>query len=330
MLDPSCSVGKSVNLLQRILSRSENRVRITSGKSLAVTLAIGVAFALNACTSNSNQRATEAGDEMVLINGGKFRMGTDSGMPFEGPAHEVEVASFYIDKHEVTVAEFEKFVEATGYKTEAERFGWSGVFDMESGEWKQTDGADWRHPEGPGSAAKPTEPVCQISWNDAAAFAKWAGKRLPTEAEFEYAARGGLDGKEYAWGDELRPNGKPVANWWQGVFPESNSGEDGFLGRAPVMSFPTNGYNVYDMTGNVWEWCYDRYDEDYYRVSPAKNPTGPQNGAERVIRGGSYLCAENFCSNYRVAGRSHATPDSGLNNLGFRCVRDATTWRDEL
>ena len=259
---------------------------------------------------------------MVLINGGNFRMGTESGMPFEAPVHEVEVASFYIDQHEVTVAEFRKFVDSTGYQTDAERFGWSGVFNMETGAWEKVDGANWRQPEGPPSTAKIDEPVCQVSWNDAAAFAKWAGKRLPTEAEFEYAARGGLVGKTYAWGDELRPNGKPAANWWQGVFPDRNTHEDGFLSRAPVMSFPANGYAVYDMTGNVWEWCVDRFDEDYYQRSPAKDPTGPDSGEDRVIRGGSFLCAENYCSNYRVAGRSFATPDSGLNNLGFRCVRD--------
>lgn len=260
---------------------------------------------------------------MLMINGGKFRMGTDSGMPYEAPVHDVEIASFYIDKHEVTVEAFEKFVNATGYRTEAERIGWSGVFYMEEHEWKKVDGADWRHPDGPNSTAKPDEPVTQVSWNDAEAFAKWAGKRLPTEAEFEFAARGGLVGKTYAWGDELRPNGKVVANWWQGVFPDNDSGEDGFRGRAPVMSFPANGYSLYDMTGNVWEWCYDRFDEEYYQRSPAANPTGPETGNERVIRGGSFLCSENYCSNYRVAGRSFATPDSGLNNLGFRCARDA-------
>ena len=268
------------------------------------------------------QQTPGVSSEMILINGGKFRMGTHSGMPFESPVHEVEVGPFYIDKHEVTVADFESFVDATGYKTEAERLGWSGVFDLESGEWKRVDGTDWRHPEGPRSKPKPTEPVSQVSWNDAIAFAAWAGKRLPTEAEFEYAARGGLAGKIYAWGDELRPNGKPVANWWQGVFPESNTGEDGFLGRAPVMSFPANGYDVYDMTGNVWEWCADRFSEEYYRLSPPMNPTGPDAGEDRVIRGGSFLCAQNYCSNYRVAGRSFAKPDTGLNNLGFRCVRD--------
>ncbi len=259
---------------------------------------------------------------MVLIPGGTFRMGTDAGMTYEAPAHEVTIKPFYIDEAEVTVREFARFVEATDYKTEAERFGWSGVFDMKTGEWGRADGANWRQPEGAGSQAAPDEPVTQVSWNDAVAYARWAGKRLPTEAEWEYAARGGLKGKEYAWGDELRPGGRPVANWWQGTFPERNTGEDAHLMRAPVKSFAPNGYGVYDVAGNVWEWCADWYADDYYATSPRDNPRGAARGAERVLRGGSFLCAENFCTNYRVAGRSHATPDSGLNNMGFRCARD--------
>ena len=259
---------------------------------------------------------------MVLIKGGKFLMGTDDGMLFEAPIHEVSVKSFWIDRHEVTVTEFTKFVAATGYKTDAEKFGWSGAFNLKNARWEKTKGADWHHPDGPASESVANEPVCQVSWNDAAAYAKWAGKRLPTEAEWEYAARGGLAQKKYSWGNDLRPDGKPVANWWQGSFPNQDLGEDGFKGRAPVESFPPNGYGLYEITGNVWEWCADWYEDDYYQKAAGNNPTGPESGAERVIRGGSYLCAENFCTNYRVAGRSRATPDSGLNNLGFRCVRD--------
>ena len=271
-------------------------------------------------STNSDTRVER--DGMVLIKGGKFLMGTDDGMPFEAPVHQVQVKSFWMDRHEVTVAEFAKFVAATGYKTEAERLGWSGAFDIKSGVWKKTAGADWLHPEGPASKPGGNEPVCQISWNDAAAYAKWAGKRLPTEAEWEFAARGGLAQKRYSWGDDLRPNGKPVANWWQGNFPDRNTAEDGFITRAPVESFPPNAFGLYDVTGNVWEWCADWYKDDYYVSSIHDNPTGPDSGAERVIRGGSWMCAENFCNNYRVAARSHATPDSGMNNLGFRCVRD--------
>ena len=261
-------------------------------------------------------------DGMVLIKGGAFRMGSNDEMPDEAPAHEVGVESFWMDAREVSVAEFARFVEATGYKTDAEQFGWSGVFDRGTGDWKRVEGADWRHPEGPASRAASNEPVCQISWRDASEYARWAGKRLPTEAEWEYAARGGLSGKRYAWGDELRPRGKPVANWWQGEFPARDTGEDGFKGRAPVGSFAANGYGLYDVAGNVWEWCADWYAGDYYATAPRANPPGPSAGEERVIRGGSWMCAENFCSNYRVAARSHATPDTGLDNLGFRCARD--------
>ena len=262
-------------------------------------------------------------DGMILISGARFLMGADDTVPYEAPVHEVSVKSFLIDPHEVTVAEFARFVAATGYVTDAEKFGWSGAFNLKTKRWEKTKGADWHHPEGPASqAAAGNEPVCQVSWNDATAYAKWAGKRLPTEAEWEYAARDGMSQKKYSWGDDLRPNGKPVANWWQGSFPQQNSDEDGFVSRAPVESFPPNGYGLYDMTGNVWEWCADWYADDYYANSPASNPPGADSGTERSIRGGSWMCAENFCANYRVAARSHATPDTGLNNLGFRCVRD--------
>lgn len=259
---------------------------------------------------------------MVSVPGGKFAMGSADGMPFEAPVHSVTVNSFLMDAHEVTVAEFGRFVEATNFVTEAEKFGWSAVFDVTKGEWGRVDGANWRHPEGGEETPKPDEPVTQISWNDANAYAKWAGKRLPTEAEWEFAARGGLVQKTFSWGDELRPGGRPVANWWQGTFPDNNTGEDGFLGRAGVGSFAPNGYGLYDMAGNVWEWTADRYADNYYTVSAEFDPKGPASGAERSIRGGSWMCAENFCANYRVAGRSHATPDSGMNNLGFRCVKD--------
>lgn len=274
--------------------------------------------------------AADAPDGMVFVKGGTFLMGANDGMPYEAPEHETSVRSFWMDEHETTVAEFAKFVAATGYRTEAEKFGWSGVFNLKTGEWERVDGADWRHPDGPQSEAAPDEPVCQVSWSDAEAYARWAGKRLPTEAEWEYAARGGLQGRKYAWGDELRPFGKPVANWWQGHFPEENTGEDGFIARAPVKSFQPNGYGLYDVAGNVWEWCADWYADDYYGKAARDNPPGPKQGTERVIRGGSWLCAENFCTNYRVAGRSHATPDSGLNNLGFRCARDAQESADPL
>lgn len=290
--------------------------------SLNLIIPLFLVIFYGGCQTNLPNKSIEIPTGMVLIKSGTFRMGTNDGMPFEAPAHTVEIKSFLIDEHEVTVAEFAKFVAATNYKTESEKIGWAGVFNVETDEWEKVEGADWQHPEGKNSEAKPDEPVCQISWNDAVAFAKWAGKRLPTEAEFEYAARGGLTGKKYSWGDELKPNGKPVANWWQGEFPAKNTLEDGFLRRAPIKSFPANGYGLYDMTGNVWEWTSDWFAEDYYQNSPKINPKGADSGTEKVIRGGSWMCSENYCSNYRVAGRSHITPDTGLNNVGFRCVKD--------
>jgi formylglycine-generating enzyme required for sulfatase activity len=260
--------------------------------------------------------------DMQLIHGGRFLMGADDGLPVEAPVHQIGVKDFWIDRYAVTVAQFEKFAGATGYKTESERLGWAGVFDVQASSWKRVAGADWRHPEGPSSSASPAEPVTQVSWNDATAYATWAKKRLPTEAEFEYAARGGLIAKKYAWGDELTPEDQYRANWWQGRFPDRNTGADGFIGRAPVGSFPPNGYGLYDMTGNVWEWCADWFGEEYYRSSPNANPQGPSSGQNRVIRGGSWLCSDNYCTGYRVAARNHTAPDTGLNNLGFRCVRD--------
>jgi len=278
-------------------------------------------FCLSACSRSAPSAPPP--EDQIFIKGGTFLMGSDDTHPEEGPAHEVTVDPFWIDRDEVTVAKFDAFVRATGYRTEAERFGWSGVFTVEAAEWGKVDGADWRHPEGPGSTARPDEPVTQVSWNDAAAYAKWAGRRLPTEAEWEFAARGGLDHQPYAWGDTLRPGGRPVANWWQGHFPARNTGEDGFIGRAPVGRFPANAYGLRDVAGNVWEWCADWFSDSYYASAPRKNPKGPATGAERVMRGGSWMCSENYCSRYRVAARSHATPDTGLNNVGFRCARDA-------
>ena len=249
-------------------------------------------------------------------------MGTTDGPAHETPVHDVELAAFFIDRTEVTVEAFARFVEATGYRTEAERFGWSGVFDPATREWGPVNGATWRQPDGPAAPpARGDEPVTQVSWNDAEAFARWAGKRLPTEAEWEYAARGGLDQAPYTWGQDLRPRGRPVANWWQGPFPAQDTGEDGFRGRAPVGHFAANGFGLVDVTGNVWEWCADWFDESYYTASPRRAPSGPAAGTERVLRGGSWMCSENICTNYRPGARSHATPDSGLNNTGFRLVQ---------
>ncbi|MBA3273594.1 MAG: formylglycine-generating enzyme family protein [Chthoniobacterales bacterium] len=273
----------------------------------------------------STQPATTQPNDMVLLAGGAFDMGTNDGQTYERPVHRVSLKPYWIDKREVAVRDFKKFVDVTGFITEAEKFGWSGVFTPAARDWGRVDGANWHHPEGPNAAAaEMNEPVTHISYADATAYAEWAGKRLPTEAEFEFAARGGHERRIYAWGNDLTPAGMHLANNWQGVFPENDLGSDDFKSVAPVGSYPPNDYGLYDITGNVWEWCSDWFSEDYYRNSPADNPKGPDFGQERVQRGGSWLCSENYCVGYRVASRQKTAPDSGLNNLGFRCVRDAT------
>lgn len=274
------------------------------------------------CILASSSEAA-APERMVLIPGGDFQMGTENGFTFEKPVHMVKVRPFYMDSHEVTVADFRRFVEQTRYVTEMEKQGQSQAFDFNRGQWMDVSRASWRFPQGKGNAAaKPKQPVTQVSWNDAVAYAKWEGKRLPTEAEFEFAARGGLKDAEYSWGNELRPNGKCVANWWQGTFPAQNNLEDGFAGPAPVGSFPPNGYGLYDITGNAWEWCADWFDKTYYSRSPKVDPQGPESGDVRVIRGGSFMCSENYCTGFRVAARNRKPPTQGSNNVGFRCVLD--------
>jgi len=280
---------------------------------------------------------------MRLIPAGTFLMGTDGDYGFaadgEGPAHAVELAAFHIDATGVTNEQFNAFVNATGYRTESERFGWSYVFfghltpaqltqsvrsTVPGSEWWcRVEGASWRHPEGAGSTIKQRweRPVVHVSWHDANAYAAWAGKRLPTEAEWEYAARGGLEQTRFPWGDALEPEGRHAMNVWQGVFPTRNTEADGHFGPAPVKSYKANGYGLYQMTGNVWEWCFDRW-AGYYRLSPPANPTGPTGGERRVMRGGSYLCHASYCNRYRTDARSSNTPDSATTNLGFRCVRD--------
>jgi len=281
---------------------------------------------------------------MGAISGGDFLMGTDGDYGFptdgEGPAHAVALSPYYIDATCVTNEAFNAFVNATGYKTESERFGWSFVFfghlspaDLAksvrsavvgSEWWCRVDGATWRHPEGPGSTIKKRwdYPVVQVSWHDAQAYASWAGKRLPTEAEWECAARGGLVQKRFPWGDELEPEGRHRMNVWQGSFPGQNTESDGHYGVAPAKTFKANGHGMYQMTGNVWEWCWDWFDPGYYRISPRSDPTGPEYGDRRAMRGGSYLCHHSYCNRYRTDARSANTPDSATTNMGFRCVRD--------
>ena len=279
---------------------------------------------------------------MVLLPGGQFLMGTDEreGYPAdgEGPVRKIRLSPFWIDRTAVSNARFAAFVQATGYRTEAEKFGWAFVFAgllpddfpptrgvPQAPWWRQVHGADWRHPEGPHSTIdeRPEHPVVQVSWNDARAYCRWAGKRLPTEAEWEYAARGGLEQRRYPWGDDLTPTGEHRMNVWQGTFPRKNTAEDGYAATAPVDAFAPNGYGLYNTTGNVWEWCADWFHPTFHVSGPRRNPRGPKSGASRVMRGGSYLCHRSYCYRYRVAARSANTPDSATGNLGFRCARDA-------
>lgn len=295
--------------------------------------------------SAARERVTGGSTEqMVLLDGGEFLMGTDArdGFPAdgEGPVRQVSLRPFYIDRFAIRNDDFAQFVGAMKYVTEAERFGWSFVFEGDLPDagidvgthdvapgvewWKRIFGACWNHPEGPGSDLdkRGDHPVVHVSWNDAAAFAGWAGKRLPTEAEWEFAARGREIQKLYPWGDNLTPEGQHHCNIWQGEFPHRNTAEDGFTGVAPVDAFAPNGYGLYNMTGNTWEWCADWFDPSYHVLATRDNPVGPPSGAARVLKGGSYLCHRSYCNRYRVAARSSNTPDSTTTNMGFRCVRD--------
>jgi formylglycine-generating enzyme len=271
-----------------------------------------------------------AGSPVVVeLPGGEFWMGCDLGegspRDGEGPARATRVEPFAIAPTTVTNREFAEFIEDTGYTTEAETFGWSFVFHSfvtaEGREdvrghaggapwWVGIGGAIWSQPRGPGSDlfGLDEHPVVHVSWNDATAYCVWAGSRLPAEPEWEYAARGGLDRKRYPWGDDLCPDRAWRNNIWQGPFPTSNTEEDGFAGTAPVRTYPPNGFGLYEVSGNVWEWCADWWER-------------PRRNDQRVIRGGSYLCHDSYCNRYRVAARSSNTPDSSGGNLGFRCVR---------
>ncbi len=320
--------------------------------------------------SNKNNKPASAPGGMVWIPGGEFSMGgvNPVGMKDGGhehmndarPVHRVYVDGFYMDATEVTNAEFFKFVKATGYVTVAEQkptreefpdapeeslVAGSVVFAPPAEQvslnnylqwWNYVKGADWKHPLGPGSDLKGKEnyPVVQISWQDAAAYAKWTGKRLPTEAEWEFAARGGKAGNLYPWGNQLKPDGKWMANIFEGLFPGRDAANDGFAGIAPVKQFPANAYGLYDIAGNVWEWCSDWYKDNYYQTlakqGVAKNPQGPSdsydpaepNLKKKVQRGGSFLCTDQYCTRYMVGTRGKGEYRSATNHIGFRCVMD--------
>lgn len=293
---------------------------------------------------DTSQIASKESPDMIRLQAGKFLMGTEAtdGFPGdgEGPIREVHLDAFDIDSTAVTNREFRRFIRDTGYTTESERFGWSYVFKLlvskrvyktalkgqlpELPWWLAINGANWKNPEGPGTNIKkrPDHPVVHVSWNDAIAYCEWADKRLPSEAEWEYAARGGLQQARYAWGDDLTPDGEHMCNIWQGKFPDLNSMDDGHLGTAPVKSFLPNGFGLYEVSGNVWEWCADWFSVDFHLDASLENPLGPDSGDGRVMRGGSFLCHDSYCNRYRVGARSRNTPDTGTSNLGFRCARD--------
>ncbi len=289
----------------------------------------------------SRNRSTKG---MVLIPGAEFLMGNRDGEGYpadgEGPVRRVRLDPFYIDVCTVTNAQFAQFIKSTGYKTEAETFGWSFVFHslvppgvaetvnqavLEAPWWWPVPGTYWRRPEGPTTSVvkRSTHPVVHVSWNDAVAYCHWAGKRLATEAEWEYAARGGLTQMRYPWGDELTPGGQHRCNIWQGQFPDNNTGEDGYISTAPAQSFPPNDFGLFNISGNVWEWCSDWFSATNRSTDLQESPTGPTTGTARSMRGGSYLCHSSYCNRYRVAARNSNTPDSSTGNIGFRCVRDA-------
>jgi formylglycine-generating enzyme len=285
--------------------------------------------------------AGAASETLVRIPGGLFEMGADEQLAYpadgEGPVHEIRLRPFSIDRYAVSNDRFAAFAQATGYETDAERWGWSFVFAgllpadfpptrsvAAAPWWRQVDGAQWRHPEGPhsGLEGRGGHPVVQVSHNDALSYCEWADVRLPSEAEWEFAARGGLVGQPFPWGDELEPRGEHRMNVWQGDFPVRNTGEDGYLATAPVDAYPANGFGLHNVTGNVWEWTADWFDPDWYKDSPGEDPAGPPAGERRVTRGGSYICHASYCRRYRVSARSANMPDDATGNIGFRVAAD--------
>ena len=367
---------KSPNVSATATDTNENAApgaMTADAKTSTTGMKIEVVFEPTAPNTGALPAIAPAG--MVWIPGGEFSMGAqdppdidDVGMKAtvdSRPVHRVYVDGFFMDKTDVTNAEFEKFVKATGYVTVAERkpraedYPGAPPENLVAGSvvfappdhpvplnnyfqwWTYVPGANWRHPLGPGSSivGKGDYPVVHVAYEDAVAYAKWAGKRLPTEAEWEFAARGGLTGKPYVWGDEFRPHGKWMANTFEGHFPDKNTGDDGYAGIAPVAHFPANGYGLYDMAGNVWQWTSDWYRPDYYKqlamTGIARNPQGPDSAydpaepghAKKVQRGGSFLCTDQYCSRYMVGTRGKGDVDTGTNHLGFRCVMTLEQWQ---
>jgi sulfatase modifying factor 1 len=285
-------------------------------------LAAAVAVAGGAATSATPAGRPEAIAGMVAFTGGHTCIGSDAGAPSEAPPFVADVKPFLLDVHPVTVGDFRTFVEATHYVTQSEQAGSSGVFDFSGSGWSLVDGANWHHPQGPSApAAEPDHPVTQVSWNDAAAYCAWRGKRLPSEIEWEHAARNGHSGgPQYAWGDALVVDGHYKANTWQGTFPSRNTVADGYRYTSPVGAFGVLPSGLTDMGGNVWQWC-----QDWYRPYPDRDkPYTPTAESERVTRGGSFMCDPKFCHGFRVSARGHAAPDTGLMHIGFRCAKDGS------
>jgi sulfatase modifying factor 1 len=373
MMRPILKSNRPYNAIRRSISgiTRKGRVYLTSVAAAVIAVAL-LAYVVGTSSRSRPSPApppatvtSTAG--MQWIPAGEFTMGTGShGMANERPAHRVRVSGFWIDEHPVTNAEFARFVEATGYVTTAQKApDWEEIrkqvppgtpkpdvsvlvagsvvfvpppgpvpLDDVSAWWRWTPGADWRHPQGPGSTLDglTAHPVVHVSWDDAQAYAKWAGKELPTEAEWEFAARGGLDGKRFNWGDEVRPSGQYMANTFQGDFPYRQTADDRFSGTSPVKSFPPNGYGLYDMAGNVWQWTADWYRATTFADRASQglcdNPRGPDSSVDaespaprRVIKGGSFLCHESYCESYRPSARRGAAPDTGSSHVGFRLVR---------
>jgi sulfatase modifying factor 1 len=293
----------------------------------------------------STEPSAESGSPdltLATIPAGRFVMGTDDPRGYaddgEGPPHAIHLESYAMGVHTVTNRDFATFIDDTAYRTTAEEIGTSFVFagllphDFPATRavtaapwWREVPGADWHRPEGPRSTVdgRESHPVVHVSWYDAVAYCDWAGLRLPTEAEWERAARGPEDGHHFPWGDEREPDGEHRMNVFQGRFPQRDTGDDGWVGTCPVGSYPANDFGLFETTGNVWEWCSDWFAPDSYRRSPDRSPVGPRKGVARVMRGGSYLCHESYCWRYRVDSRSANTPDSSAGNVGFRVVADA-------
>lgn len=286
--------------------------------------------------------ATAHVDDFVDIPGGAFIMGTDEDYQYpgdgEGPAREITLRPFRITTHAVTNGQFAAFIADTGYRTEAERFEWSFVYygflpdDFPDTRgvaatpwWRQVYGADWAHPAGPHSNLDGLDdhPVIHVTWTDAQAYCAWAGVRLPTEAEWEKAARGGLVQKRFVWGSEFSPEGVTMCNIFEGAFPVENTAEDGYIGTSPFDAFAPNGFGLHDMAGNVWEWTNDWFHASFHESGPRTDPQGPPSGEAKVMRGGSYMCHDSYCHRYRVSARSSNTADSSAGNLGFRVASDA-------